>query len=84
MAALLHIDVLRQHTLLSAVFSDLDPALSTEPVAFRPRPVASWRVGPNGRPECRWTVIGVTARPIERHRRGVPRQESVRAPGITA
>ena len=62
MAALLHINVLRQQTLLSAVFPDLGSTLSAEPMAFRLRPVASWRIGPNGRPQCRWAMTGVAAR----------------------
>lgn len=62
MAALLHIDTLRQHTLSYSLFTDLGVALSVASLPPRLRPVASWRIGPNGRPVQHWTAIDVATR----------------------
>ena len=62
MAALLHIEVLRQHTLPRFGFPNLGAAVMTVPLTLRLRPVASWRIGPNGRPVQRWTAGGVATR----------------------
>ena len=59
MAALLHIDVLRQHMLSSVIFPGLGPVVTSVPITARLRPVASWRIGPNGRPMQHWTVGGM-------------------------
>jgi hypothetical protein len=64
MAALLPNCVLRQHALPSAFIADLDRVEALAPVApvnrmtsaARLRPVASWHVGGDGRPLCRWTM----------------------------
>jgi hypothetical protein len=64
MVALLPNDVLRQHALPSAFIADLGRVEALAPVtpanrmkpAGRPRPVASWHWGVDGRPLCRWTM----------------------------
>ena len=62
MAALLHIDILRQHTPSYSVFTDLGAVLSMATLSPRLRPVASWRIGPNGRPVQHWTAVDVATR----------------------
>ena len=62
MAALLHIDILRQHTLSYSVFTDFCDARSVASHSPRLRPVASWRIGPNGRPVQHWTAVDVATR----------------------
>jgi hypothetical protein len=60
MAALLPNDVLRRHTVPSAFVADLDRASVSVAVHRNPRvrlrPVASWRLGANGRPICQWAI----------------------------
>ena len=62
MAALLHVDVLRQHLLSPFNSADLGSVVPSAPTVARLRPVASWRIGSNGRPVCHWTVSGVRTR----------------------
>jgi hypothetical protein len=61
MAALLDIDTLRRHALPTALLVEFEraaaPASTSALTPPRPRLIASWRVGPNGRPTCRWTVV---------------------------
>jgi hypothetical protein len=60
MAALLDTDTLRRHALPTALLLEFERAAglasASAPAAPRARLVASWRVGPDGRPTCRWTV----------------------------
>ena len=62
MAALLHIDALRQHTLPRFSFPNLLATVMTVLLTLRLRRVAWWRIGPNGRPVQRWTAGGVATR----------------------
>ncbi len=56
MAALLHIDVLRQHMLSPSLLPDFDSTVTTVPATSRLRPVACWQISPNGRPVCHWMM----------------------------
>ncbi len=64
MAALLNVDALRQHALPPAFMVDLDHATGLAPAAARPCLIAAWRLGPDGRPVCHWTMDAPAIRVI--------------------
>ena len=56
MAALLDRIHLRRHALPAFIAADLDRELDRRTAQRRPRLVATWHVGANGRPACGWSA----------------------------
>ena len=56
MTALLQFETLQEHAVLTACFLDVDRTQVPARHPMRPRLVAAWQLGMDGRLLCQWTV----------------------------